>query len=68
MERSERILIRAMCSDKELYDCHLEYVYLDIIDYLYSIKDFSHRASSSEDGDNGSHFQSISESLHGQSS
>ena len=57
-----------MCSDKELYNCHLEDVDLDLKEYLYSIKDFSHRASSSEDGDNGSHFQSIFESSHSLSS
>ena len=53
-----------------LCDCHLEDVDLDLdlIISLYSMKDFSHRASSSEDGDNGSHFQSIFESLHGLSS
>ena len=53
-----------------LCDCHLEDVDLDLdlIISLYSMKDFSHRASSSEDGDNGSHFQSIFESLHGMSS
>ena len=41
---SSRILIRAMCSDNEVYNCHLEDVDLDLKDYLYSIKDFSHRA------------------------
>ena len=46
-----------MCSDKEVYNCHLEYVDLDLKDSLYSIKGFYNRDSSSEDGDNGSHFQ-----------
>ena len=56
-----------MCSDKEIYNCHLDDD-IDLIDSLYYIKDFSHRASSSEDSDNGSHFQSIFESLLGLSS
>ena len=63
LERRERILIRAMCSEKELYNCHLEDVDLYLIDSLYSIKYFSNKASLSEDEDNGSHFQSIFESL-----
>ena len=57
-----------MCSDKEIYNCHLEDVDLNLKDSLYSIKDFFHRANSSEDGDNGSHLQSIFKSLHGLSS
>ena len=57
-----------MCSDKKLYNCHLKDVNLDLIDYLYSIKDFSHRASLYEYGDNSSYFQSIFESLHSLSS